>query len=127
LRTHFSFYNRPFQSYDPYSSASIDVKTGSPDPADFAKTRHLLPRLWHIAQSPLAYCAEAAAICQGRTNNGANCQHSPSCFLRELQQVGDLFFAALAVCTMVVQPWHIAAGTKSAGPGDPVYTLLYGP
>jgi hypothetical protein len=47
----------PFQSYGPYSSASIDVKTGSPDPADFAKTRRLLPRLWHNAQSPLAYHA----------------------------------------------------------------------
>jgi hypothetical protein len=34
----FPFKNHPFQSYGPYSSASIDVKTGSPDPADFATT-----------------------------------------------------------------------------------------
>jgi hypothetical protein len=39
----FLFKNRPFQSYGPYSSASIDVKTGSPDLADFAKTGHQLP------------------------------------------------------------------------------------
>jgi hypothetical protein len=36
-----------------YSSATIDVKTGSPDPGDFAKTRRLLPRLWHISLSRL--------------------------------------------------------------------------
>jgi hypothetical protein len=70
-----------------------------------------LPQLWHILQSPLAYRVEAAAIDQGRTSNGANCQHSPYCFLRELPQVVDPFFAALAVCGMVMQPWHIAAGT----------------
>jgi hypothetical protein len=69
-RTLCLFKNRPFQSYGLYSSASFDVKTGSPDPTDFAKTQHLLPRLWQIAQSPLAYRAEAAAICQCRPNNG---------------------------------------------------------
>jgi hypothetical protein len=42
-------------------SPTIDVKTGSPDPANFAKTRRLLPQLWQIAQSPLAYHTEAAA------------------------------------------------------------------
>jgi hypothetical protein len=34
-------------------------------------------------------------------------------FLRKLPQVCVPFFAALAVCTMVVQPWHIAAGTDA--------------
>jgi hypothetical protein len=38
-------------------------------------------------------------------------KHSPSCFLHELPQVGDQFFTALAVCAMVVRPWHIAAAT----------------
>jgi hypothetical protein len=38
----FSFKNRPFKSYGPESSAPIDVKTGSSDPADFAATRHLI-------------------------------------------------------------------------------------
>jgi hypothetical protein len=33
----FPFKNRQSQSYDPDSSASIDVKTGSPDPADFVR------------------------------------------------------------------------------------------
>jgi hypothetical protein len=65
-------------------------------------------------QSPLAYRCEAAVICQRRTNNCANCQHSPSCFfLRELPQVCDPFFAALEVRTMVVWPWHLAAGTDA--------------
>jgi hypothetical protein len=32
----FPFKNRPFQSYGPQSSASIDVKSGLSDPADFA-------------------------------------------------------------------------------------------
>jgi hypothetical protein len=107
----FLFKNRPFQSYGSYSSASIDVKTGFPDPADFAKTRRLLPLLLHIVQSPLAYRAEEAAICQGRTNNGPNCQHSPSCFLHELPHVSDPFFTALAVHAMDVRHWHIAADT----------------
>jgi hypothetical protein len=30
----FHFKNRPFQSYSPWSSASIDVKSGFSDPAD---------------------------------------------------------------------------------------------
>jgi hypothetical protein len=34
------------QSYSPYSSQSIDVKTSSPDLADFAMTRPLI----HLAQ-----------------------------------------------------------------------------
>jgi hypothetical protein len=29
----------------------------------------------------------------------------------ELPQVCDPFFGALAVCAVVVRPWHIAAGT----------------
>jgi hypothetical protein len=37
-------------------SAFIDVKTGSPDPVDFATTRLLLPRLWKIAQHTAANC-----------------------------------------------------------------------
>jgi hypothetical protein len=89
------------------------LKTGSPDPADFAKTWRLLPRLKHIAQSPLAYRAEAAAIYQGCTDNGAKCQHSPSCFLHKLPQVCDPFLAALAIPTIVVRPLHIAASTDA--------------
>jgi hypothetical protein len=38
----FPLKNRQFQSYGPFSSASIDVKTGYPDPADFATTRLLI-------------------------------------------------------------------------------------
>jgi hypothetical protein len=38
----FQFKNVPSQSYGKYSSASIDVKNGSPDPADFAMTRLLI-------------------------------------------------------------------------------------
>jgi hypothetical protein len=34
-------------------------------------------------------------------------------FLRELPQVGDPFFAALAVRPMVVRPWQIAASTDA--------------
>jgi hypothetical protein len=42
------FKNRPSQSYGPYSSASIYVKSGSPDPADFATTRHLIH--WRVLE-----------------------------------------------------------------------------
>jgi hypothetical protein len=45
------FKNQPFQCYGLYSSASINVKT-APDPANFAKTQRLLPRLWHITKVP---------------------------------------------------------------------------
>jgi hypothetical protein len=34
-------------------------------------------------------------------------------FLRELSQVCDPFFVALAVRAMVVRPWHIAASTDA--------------
>jgi hypothetical protein len=51
-----------------YSRASIDVKTGSPDPAYFATTRPLIRRLWQFAhwlERPLAYRSRHSAICQG--------------------------------------------------------------
>jgi hypothetical protein len=64
----FLFKNRPSQSYDPYSRASIDVKTGSSDSADFAMTRLL------IQIYPLAYCPVTAEICQWLHNHCANCQ-----------------------------------------------------
>jgi hypothetical protein len=98
----------------PYSSASINVKTGSPDPADFAKTRRLLPRLWHTAQCLLAYRTDAAAICQGRTNNVVNCQHSPSCFLCELPQVCDPF-PSYQCCLISAYTVHTAILLKSSG------------
>jgi hypothetical protein len=44
------------------------VKTDSPDPEDFATTRHLIRRLWHFAQwlgRPLAYRGRNSVICQG--------------------------------------------------------------
>jgi hypothetical protein len=62
--TFFLFKNRLFQSYGPYSSTSIDVKTGSPDLADFAKTWSLLPRLWHIALRRLRYAKVAQTMAQ---------------------------------------------------------------
>jgi hypothetical protein len=99
--------------------------------------KSLLPRLWLIVQSPLAYPAEAAAICKGHTNKGENCQHSPSCFLRELRQVCDPFFCSSgSLCsgceTLAYRSWQRRrVVAKSAGAGDPVFTsmdaLLYGP
>jgi hypothetical protein len=38
----FLFKNRPSQSNRPYNSPSIYVKSGPPDLADFATTRHLI-------------------------------------------------------------------------------------
>jgi hypothetical protein len=107
-----------------YNSASIDVKTGSPDPADFATV--------------------PAAICQGRTtiartaravkHGSSNCGSSRKKQDGECRQFASLF----------VRPWHIAAAStryakglcaicqsrgsrprvlaKSAGSGEPVFT-----
>jgi hypothetical protein len=70
----------PFQSCGPYSSASIEVKTGSPDPADFAKTQHLLPLLWHIELRRLRYAKIAQTMPQTANIRhlvfGANCHKS---------------------------------------------------
>jgi hypothetical protein len=60
--------------------ASIDVKTDSPDPADFATTRHLIYR-------PLEYRAVTSAICQ-RSAQGA----LPD--LPQLADFGGFFFWA---------------------------------
>jgi hypothetical protein len=43
-----------------------------------------------------------------------------TCILRNLPQVGDPFFAALAVCAMVVRPWHIAASTHAESWQNPL-------
>jgi hypothetical protein len=67
-RTLFLLKNGPSQSYVPYSSASIDVKTGSPDPADFAMTQLLI--YWRVlaihamVERPLAYRSHHSVICQ---------------------------------------------------------------
>jgi hypothetical protein len=50
------------------SNTSIDVKTGSLDPADFAMSRLLICQLWPFAQwlgQLLAYRSRHRAICQG--------------------------------------------------------------
>jgi hypothetical protein len=44
----FLFKNRPSESYGPYSSAFFYVKSGSPDPADFAMTWHLIH--WRVLE-----------------------------------------------------------------------------
>jgi hypothetical protein len=78
---------------------------------------------------------------QCRTNNGTNCQHSPSCFLCELLQVCDPFFGfrgsgssrtgwvTLALAYPRRHRRRVVA--KSAESGDLVFTLmdalLYGP
>jgi hypothetical protein len=47
---------------------AIDVKTGSPDLADFATTQLLICRLWTFSQwfgRPLAYHVRHSTTCQG--------------------------------------------------------------
>jgi hypothetical protein len=64
----FSIKNCQSQSFCPYSSTSIDVKTGSPDPADFSTTWLLI--YWRVLAictmvgRPLAYRSCHTAICQ---------------------------------------------------------------
>jgi hypothetical protein len=70
---------RPSQSYGPYSSASIDVKTGAPNPADFASTRPLI--YWRV----LAIRAMFGRPLANRPVTAAICQRSPQP-LRELPQ-----------------------------------------
>jgi hypothetical protein len=64
----FSHENRPSQSYGLDSSASINVKTGFPDPVDFVTTRLLI--YWRVLAiramvgGPLPYRGRHSAICQ---------------------------------------------------------------
>jgi hypothetical protein len=70
------------------------VKTDSPDPVDFATTRHLLCRLWHFAQwlgRPLAYHAVASVICQ-QSAQGA----LPN--MPQLADFGGFFSVPAAIC-----------------------------
>jgi hypothetical protein len=59
------FKNWPTKSYSPYCSTSINVKTGSPDAADFCHD---------LASNPLAYRTVTAAICQWSHYYCTNCQ-----------------------------------------------------
>jgi hypothetical protein len=81
--------------------------------ADFDMTRLLLPRLWHIRQSPLAHRTVTAAICQWSHNQP----------LHELPTLVILFFGELAKvccpflwlwqCThWLCHHWHIASVTE---------------
>jgi hypothetical protein len=105
----------------------------------------VLPSLWHIKQSPLAYNDGSAAICQWSHSHGVNFQQSSSCFLHKLPQACGQFSAALAVRAMVVWPLAYCSRrgnnviyewissqviAKSAKSEEPVFTsmdvLLYG-
>jgi hypothetical protein len=55
-------------------------------------------------ESPFAYHAVTASICQWLQYYCANCQHSPSCFLREPPEVCGLFSPDLVVRSMVMRP-----------------------
>jgi hypothetical protein len=62
------------ESYSPQSNTSVNVKTGFPDPADFATTRLLIRRLspngwayrWHIAAFTVWYAKELCPICHSQ-------------------------------------------------------------
>jgi hypothetical protein len=55
MLTHlFLFKIQPSQRYSLKSNTFIEVKTGSPDLADFLML--LVPGLWHIGQSTTANC-----------------------------------------------------------------------
>jgi hypothetical protein len=45
--------NPPSLSYSPYNSESIDVKTGSPDPANFAMTQRVCRLQYAKVAQPL--------------------------------------------------------------------------
>jgi hypothetical protein len=83
----------------------IDVKTGSPDLADFAMTQRILPWMWHNGQGLLAYSAVTAAICQWSHNYCTNGQNSSSCFIVRSSASVWPIYVALAVRTMVV--WQL--------------------
>jgi hypothetical protein len=110
----FPFKNRLSQSYRPYSSASIIVKTGFPDPVNFATTRLLLPRLWYFRQSPLAVLAHRAglaAICQWSHKHCVNYQHLPYFFVRAAKSLWSFFPRLWQFAQLLYDHWHIAAVT----------------
>jgi hypothetical protein len=75
------------------SYTSIDVKTGSPDPPDFATTRHLIRQLWHFTQwlcQLLSYRGRHSAICQGS--------------LPDMPQPADFFNVTSAICQRSPKP-----------------------
>jgi hypothetical protein len=68
----------------PYNSPSIDVKTGSPDPADFAKTRCLCQLRYAKVAQPLCELPEprkmdhrlAAVRAKNKMANVGSSRHS---------------------------------------------------
>jgi hypothetical protein len=86
--------NSPFQSYSLESNTSIDVKTGSPDPADFATTRLL--NHWPIG------CLRHA---NGRPT------------IKRTARAAENRRGVLAVCATVCDHWHTAAVTEQYANG----------
>jgi hypothetical protein len=76
------------------------VKTDSPDPADFATTRHLICRLCHFAKwlgRPLAYRAVTSAICQRSAQGALPDMPQPADF-------GGVFSVPAAICQRSPKP-----------------------
>jgi hypothetical protein len=80
----------------------MDVKTGAPDPADFAMARLLLT---------LAYHAVKAAVCQWSQNHCVKCQHAPSCFSANCQNSVVHFPRLRQFTQWLCDHWHIGAVT----------------
>jgi hypothetical protein len=98
-----------------------NIKTGSPDPADFAKTRRLLPRR-HIALRRLQYAKVAQTM-----ERTANIHHLVFCtnYNKSVIHFLRLWQFAQWLCDLgISQLAQTPSRSKSAGSGDPVFTLM---
>jgi hypothetical protein len=75
----FPSWNRPSQSYSPYSSTYIDVKTGSPDPVGFATNQLLIH--WRVLalRSMLGDRLGGISHCDGKVRSYKNPPKSGGC------------------------------------------------
>jgi hypothetical protein len=98
----FPFKNHPSQSYSPYSRASIEVKTGFPDSANFAMTRPLIH--WHIVLWRPRYA-------KGRTTGAQTARaakNGPQTFGSSHKKQNDKCWQ---FAQWLYEHWHIAAVT----------------
>jgi hypothetical protein len=76
-------------------------------------TQRLLPRLWHIAQSPMAYRMSLLLYAKDAQTMARTANIHHLVFCANCHKITDPFVVALAVRTMVEQPSHIAASTDT--------------
>jgi hypothetical protein len=117
------FKHRPSQSYSPYSIASIDVKTGSPELEDIATILLLINCILCCDSSDMPMVAQPLHELQ-KLRKMDHRLMAVSATKKKMASVGSLFHGCATIMPIGTYAILGKVISKSAGSGEPVFTLI---